>query len=118
MRIELEARLNEQRVLGITELKKKADGGNIEACSLIGKYLLAGLNCSPDTKMAVSYLDRAAKKGNTIAMINLALCYAEGRGMPKNFYMAELWIRAAEERYQYLCSSNISVHYWASCSQY
>lgn len=97
MKIELEAKLNERRVLGISELKKAADSGDIEACFLLGKCLLAGLNCSPDNRMAVLYLDRAAKKGNTSAMIDLALCYAEGRGMEKDFYMAELWIRAAEE---------------------
>lgn len=97
MRIELAAGINKQQVIGILDLKKLADNGNSDASNLLGIWLLSGLNCSPDVHMAAEYFEKAAKKGNTTAMINLALCYAEGRGVEKDFDKAEMWIRAADE---------------------
>lgn len=97
MKIDFEAEIQEQKITGIFELKNKADECNAEACNLLGVWFLSGLNCAPDVKMAAYYFEKAAKLGNTSAMINYALCCAEGRGVPKNFDMAELWIRAASE---------------------
>lgn len=97
MRIELATEIQGQQVKGIAELKKLADEGNADACNILGTWLLSGLNCSPDAEMAARFFEKAAKKGNTKAMINLALCYAEGRGVNKNFELAELWIRTADE---------------------
>lgn len=97
MKIELSAKINDQQVAGLLELKKLADTGNLEACNSLAIWLISGLNCSPDTKMAFYYFEKAAKQGYSPAMINLALCYAEGRGVDKNFDMAELWIKAASE---------------------
>ena len=97
MKIELASGINGQQAVGLIELKKIADEGDVEASNLLGIWLLSGLNCSPDVQMAAYYFEKAAQKGNTEAMIYLALCYAEGRGVGKDFNMAELWIRAADE---------------------
>lgn len=97
MKVELAAVINGQQAVGVLDLKKLADQGNIDACNTLGTWLLSGLNCSPNLEQAVSYFEKAARKGHTTAMINLALCYAEGRGVQKDFDLAEMWIRAADE---------------------
>lgn len=97
MKVELAAVINGQQAVGVLDLKKLADQGNIDACNTLGTWLLSGLNCSPNLEQAVRYFEKAARKGHTTAMINLALCYAEGRGVKKDFDLAEMWIRAADE---------------------
>ena len=97
MRIELTTDIADQKIVGLIDLKKLADEGNAEASNLLGLWLLSGLNCSPDLKMAFKYFEKAAQAGIAPAMTMLARCYAEGRGVAKDFDMAELWIRAAHE---------------------
>lgn len=97
MKVELAAVINGQQAVGVLDLKRLADQGNIDACNTLGTWLLSGLNCSPNLEQAVRYFEKAARKGHTAAMINLALCYAEGRGVQKDFDLAQMWIRAADE---------------------
>ena len=97
MRIELTTEIDGKKVIGLEGIKQQADEGNIEALNLLGEWLLTGFECSPDVNYAFGCFKKAARAGNTQAMLNLGLCYIEGHGTAKNFYAAERWIRAADE---------------------
>lgn len=97
MRIELTTEIDGKKVIGLEGIKQLADAGNIEALNLLGEWLLTGFECSPDVNYAFGCFEKAARGGNTQAMLNLGLCYIEGHGTAKNFYAAERWIRAADE---------------------
>lgn len=97
MRIELIAEIDGQKVKGLSQMKALADKGNIEALNLLGEWMMMGFECSPDPDFYVSCFKKAANKGNTQGMLNLAVCYMEERGVPADFYAAERWIRAAIE---------------------
>lgn len=97
MRIELTTEIDGKKVVGLEGIKQLADAGNIEALNLLGEWLLTGFECSPDVNYAFGCFEKAARGGNTQAMLNLGLCYIEGHGTAKNFYAAERWIRAADE---------------------
>ena len=97
MRIELVTEIGGKVVTGLTEMKELAESGNIEALNLLGEWMMMGFECSPDPQFYVSCFKEAARKGNTQAMLNLAVCYMEERGVKADFYAARRWIRAALE---------------------
>ncbi len=97
MRIELTCEIDGKKVNGLEGAKRLADAGNIEALNLLGEWLLTGFECTPDANLAFGCFEKAARAGNTRAMLNLGKCYIEGHGTLKDFYAAERWIRAADE---------------------
>lgn len=50
-----------------------------------------------DDKAAFSYFQKAAVLENVVAQLNLGRMYLDGRGTPKNFVKARLWIKLAAE---------------------
>lgn len=97
MRIELITEIAGKKAIGLSGIKALADKGDATALNLLGEWLIMGFECSPDSSYAVSCFEKAARMGNTQAMLNLGICYIEGHGVKKDFYAAERWIRAADE---------------------
>ena len=56
-----------------------------------GSMLLSGAGCAKDEKQGIALLTRAAAKGEPHAMLELANCYEQGRGVPKSASVAKQW---------------------------
>lgn len=84
----------------VSELKKLAANGNVEAMVELGNtynfgYYEAG---KKDFKEAVKWWQRAADKGNTKAMLRLAENYEEGKGVKRNQKEANKLYRMAADQ--------------------
>ena len=62
-------------------------------------------------KTAAHYYKKAAKKGNTDAMIELGRCYEHGWGVPKDKYEAVEWVRKAAEKGNAQAMSHLGYYY-------
>ena len=79
------------------ELEVLAKERDPRAEFLMGLYVYG----NPDSKQldlnkAAPMLLDAAERGYTPAMIPLADCYAQGKGMPKSFYESYKWVAIAD----------------------
>ena len=97
MRIELVSEIENEKVVGLSDMMNLANAGNIDAINLLGEWMMMGFECSPDVNFAVKCFEKAARLGNTQAMLNLGLAYIYGYGKKQDFYAAERWVRAADE---------------------
>jgi len=59
----------------LPKLQKLADGGDGEACFMLGRCLESGAGTAPDIDLALEHYKKAANVGNTDAMFNLGCFY-------------------------------------------
>jgi len=64
-----------------------------------------------DLAAAANWYRKAAEKGNTDAQVNLAVMYAEGRGVELNGLNAARWYRKAAEAGNVIAQYNLAVMY-------
>ena len=82
----------------ISELKKKAEQGEVVAQFNLAVRYDDGKGVTKDPKQAVYWYRKAAEQGLATAQYNLALCYNEGEGVTKDPKQAAYWFRKAAEQ--------------------
>jgi len=84
---------------GVALIRKSANQNQPAAQYRLAKLYEVGEGVSQDSKMARQLTERAATNGNRIAMHDLALYYAEGRGgVASDLPTAAKWFEKAAER--------------------
>ncbi len=84
---------------GIKYIRESANQGQPAAQYRLAKLYEAGIGVAADPDMARQLTERAARSGNRIAMHDLGLYYAEGRGgVERNMQTALNWFEKAAER--------------------
>ncbi len=82
----------------ITELKSRAEDGDVQAQLAIAKAYHLGEGVEKDEDEAVQWWERAAVHGDLSAQINLGVAYSRGAGVPKNYVAALRWYTKAAEQ--------------------
>jgi len=82
----------------ITELKSKAEDGDVQAQLALAKAYHLGEGVPKDDEQAVHWWEKAAEHGDASAQINLAGAYQVGSGVPKNYAAALRWYTKAAEQ--------------------
>lgn len=82
----------------LTDLRKQARRGNVEAQHRLAEVYYAGLGVPVDRGEAVRWWNRAAKKGHPESQFALGIMYAKGRGVPEDDAEAVAWFRRAIEQ--------------------
>lgn len=73
-----------------------AHAGDAEAQFRVGRATLQDTSRGKEgTAEALSWLQQAASKGHTRAMLQLGALYRSGVGVPQNYEYAEKWVRTA-----------------------
>jgi len=84
---------------GVKYIRSAANQGQPAAQYRLAKLYEAGIGVAADPDMARQLTERAARAGNRIAMHDLGLYYAEGRGgVERNMDTALSWFEKAAER--------------------
>ena len=65
-------------------LREKAEMGDPKAMSDLGATYFQGIELPRDHSTAFGWFERSATAGYTLAFVNLATCYREGLGCPKD----------------------------------
>lgn len=76
-------------------IRSRAFGGDAEAQRLLALILELGLGDEPDESAASEWYMRAALRGLVAAQFQLARLYIEGRGVPRDFVSAYVWMALA-----------------------
>jgi TPR repeat protein len=80
----------------ITDVRRLAVEGVVEAVFLMGTAYDEALGVPEDPAMALTWFRRAAAEGHVLAQHNIGNAYAAGRGLPKDESAAvEWWLKAA-----------------------
>src|SRR6202042_3640312 len=72
----------------ITELKSKAEDGDVQAQLALAKAYHLGEGVAKDEEQAVKWWEKAAEQGDVAAQVNLGSAYSLGAGVPKNYAAA------------------------------
>jgi TPR repeat protein len=83
--------------MNISELRQKAESGNVVAQSTLGLCYLYGRDINIDYKEALRLLSSAKDKGASRAIVNLAYMYANGLGIPKDLVKAVKFYEAVAQ---------------------
>jgi len=84
---------------GVALIRAAADKGQAAAQYRLAKLYEIGEGVEANAETARQLTERAARNGNRIAMHDLALYFAEGRGgVPKDMKLAAQWFEKAAER--------------------
>lgn len=79
-------------------LHKAADSDYMAAEESLGIFAEAGIGMEkPDSAAAVQWYEKAAQRGSRDAETNIALMYANGRGVAKDVAQAVTWFRRAAD---------------------
>ena len=70
-------------------LKSAEQGTLSDSQWAMGRFYQEGKGVEKDMRMALMWFERAAKKGNSFAKNSLAICYLEGKGVPRDVAKAE-----------------------------
>jgi FOG: TPR repeat, SEL1 subfamily len=73
--------------------EKGAQGGNESCYGVLSECYLRGDGTSVDEKKAFEYALMAAKAGNSMGMLNAAICYDDGLGTNPDTYAASHWYK-------------------------
>ena len=82
----------------ITELKSKAEDGDVQAQLALAKAYDLGEGVPKDEEKAVLWWEKAAEHGNVSAQVSLGGVYSLGAGVPKNYAAAVRWWKKAAEQ--------------------
>src|SRR5215510_2475581 len=80
-------------------LKELAQAGNAEAQYELGGFYHWGKIASADFGKARQWYERAAKQGNTDAMLGLAVIYGHGQGVPQDKAASYRWLVLASSQH-------------------
>jgi uncharacterized protein len=81
-------------------IKNFAADGDVYAQNQVGIASVLAVNPAVDTKSAVQWFEKAARKGYLPAQVNLGVLNENGWGTPRNYAAALYWFhRAADQRY-------------------
>ena len=88
--------------IDLKKLREQAEQGNTTAQTIVGSYLLDGINAEPNHEKAFELLSRAAGSGSPRAMFHLARMYAEGLFVEIDSAKAQSLFEAASEKGEFL----------------
>jgi TPR repeat protein len=80
------------------DMEKKAAGGDVRACYILGLMHEQGYGVAPDKVQAASCYRKAAEKGQVQAQYRLGSLYYHGQGVPKDLPQAAGWYKKAAEQ--------------------
>lgn len=83
----------------ITELRTKADSGDVNAQYQLGNSYFVGVGIAKNYGEAVRWFSKAANAGNAQAQSALGNMYLSGYGVPKDISEALKWWRKAAEQH-------------------
>jgi len=95
----------------ITDLKIRAEQGDVEAQKNLGNIYIFGEGVPKDAVEAVKWWRMAAEQGYDKAQNNLGLSYERGEGVPKDMVEAMKWYRKAAEQGLAMAQVNIGSCY-------
>lgn len=95
----------------ITELKGKAEDGDVQAQLALAKAYDLGEGVPKDEAKAVQWWEKAAERGNVSAQVSLAAAYSLGVGVPKNYAAAVRWWKKAAEQGDVTAEGNLGTAY-------
>lgn len=91
--------LEEEKVIALNNIFKKADSGDVTACLYLAEKLMEGFFSEAMTVYASRYWKIAAEKGDVSAMYNLGMSYRWGEyGEFADPEQALFWFRKAADR--------------------
>ena len=96
----------------ISELRKKAEGGDADAQLRLGFIYNRGDGVPRDLEQAVHWYRKAADQGNYIGQNQLGVMYAHGDGVPKNSAQAVIWYRKAANQGNPAAQTNLGAMYF------
>jgi len=82
----------------ITELKSKAEKGDVLAQSALARPIIPAKASLRMTPKLWRWWQKAAEQDDLSAQLNLGLAYNFGWGVPRNYVAAARWYRCAAER--------------------
>src|SRR5438874_1710978 len=82
----------------ISELKSKAEDGDVQAQLALAKAYHLGEGIEKDEAQAVQWWKKAAEHGDTAAEVNLGTAYSLGVGFPRNYAAAVRWYTKAADQ--------------------
>jgi TPR repeat protein len=77
--------------IDFSELKKRAEGGDVIAQSSLAYAYKTGSGVEKNPEEAIKWIQRAADNGSAEAQHNLGLSYVQGYGVPQNYEKAREW---------------------------
>jgi len=95
----------------ITELKKKAEKGDIDSQTALGLMYLDGSVLEKDNKKAFSLFYKAGLKNHPIATNYLGLMYINGEGIQKNSIEAIKWFKKSSDSGNTAAASLLNDHF-------
>ncbi len=81
--------------LSFSEVKTRAEAGELKAQILLSGYYSSGKNCKPSDVLSTFWMEKAAEQGHPHAQVNLALRFAEGEGVKASPELFFKWIKSA-----------------------
>src|SRR5215470_5743329 len=94
-----------------TELKSKAESGDVAAQSSLADAYHSGKEVPKDAVEAVRWWQKAAEKGDLESQVNLGIAYQLGAGVARNYVAAARWYRKAADQGNAVAQSNLAVLY-------
>ncbi len=95
----------------ITELKSKAEDGDVQAQLALANAYHLGEGVPKDEEKAVQWWEKAAEQGNVSAQVSLGGVYSLGAGVPKNYAAAVRWWKKAAEQGDVNAEGNLGTAY-------
>ena len=95
----------------ITELKSKAEDGDVQAQLALAKAYHLGEGVPKDEEKAVQWWEKAAEHGNVFAQVRVGEVYSLGAGVPKNYTAAVRWWKKAAEQGDVTAEGNLGTAY-------
>ena len=93
-------------------LHSAANHGFMAAQESLGIFAEAGVGTEhPDLAGALEWYKKAARQGSLDAATNIALMYADGKGVPKDPQQAAIWFRKAAEGGDVTAQYNLALMY-------
>jgi TPR repeat protein len=80
------------------DMEKKAAGGDVRACYILGLMHEQGYGVAPDKCQAALCYQKAAEKGQVQAQYRLGSLYYHGQGVPRDLQQAAEWYKKAAEQ--------------------
>ena len=93
--------------MSISDLRQKADSGDLVAQTALGICCLEGVDTAVDYTEALRWLSAAADHRIPRAMANLGRMYAEGLGVPKNIVEAIRLFEGAAQAGEFLAQMEL-----------
>src|SRR6476659_4343454 len=95
----------------IAVLKKIAEGGGVQAQSLLGLDYMTGNGVAQDFKEAVRWYLAASAKGSADAQFGLGYLYEQGKGVPRDYLQAMTNYTAAARQGHAIAENNLGSMY-------